>query len=86
MKNYSNTLLGYYKAAIARQGGSTKYLDRAFLATFLTEYRDSVENNRASYTETQKTKFYKENGASYCLFLEIHNDYENGMKRLRGIA
>lgn len=86
MKNYPNTLLGYFKAALASRGESTKYLNRDFLAVYFAEYRESMKNNRASYPETQKTKFYTENGSGYCTFLEVHSDYEKGMNRLRGIT
>lgn len=82
--NYPNTLLGYFKSAIAKQGESTKYFNRDFLNTYLTEYKESKKNGIANYPKTKETRFYKDNSCAYCVFLEAHYEYEKGMEYLRG--
>jgi hypothetical protein len=86
MKNYPNTLLGYFKNAIAKQGKSTKYFNRDFLAVYLEEYKQSKKQGFASYPKTKETKFYNLNSTAYCVFLEAHCEYEKGMERLRATA
>lgn len=83
MKSYPNTLLGFFKAGLDRAGQSTKFFNRDFLGAFLHEYAESQKSGIANYTETMKTRFYNENSGSYCVFLELHYDYEKGMERLR---
>lgn len=82
---YPNTLLGYYKMGLAQQGEKTKYFNRDFLQTYLKEYKESCKNHRANYPETMKTRFYNENSTAYCVFLELHAEYEKGMARLRSM-
>ena len=82
----ANTLLSYYKDALKRRGASPKYLNRDFLAVFLAEYKASCAAGRACYEKTMQTKFYNKNSTAYCEFLEIHNEYENGMNRIRAAA
>ena len=84
MKTYPNTLLGYFKSAIVKQGESTKYFNRDFLNTYLTEYKESKKNGIANYPKTKETRFYKDNSCAYCVFLEAHYEYEKGMEYLRG--
>ena len=86
MKTYPNTLLGYFKTAIAKQGESTKYFNRDFLAIYLHEYAESKKNGIANYPKTKETKFYNDNSTAYCVFLEAHYEYEKGMERLRNMA
>ena len=82
---YPNTLLGYYKTGLVKQGEKTKHFNRDFLATYLHEYAESKKNHRANYPETMKTRFYNENSTAYCVFLELHYEYEKNMERLRGM-
>lgn len=86
MKTYPNTLLGYFKTAIAKQGESTKYFNRDFLAIYLSEYKESKKNGIANYPKTKETRFYNDNSTAYCVFLEAHYEYEKGMERLRNMA
>lgn len=83
---YGNTLLGYFKTGLVRQGEKTKYFNRDFLNTYLKEYKESHEMHRAHYPETMKTRFYNENSTAYCVFLELHHEYEKGMARLRAMS
>jgi len=85
MKKYPNTLLGYFKAGLAREGESTKYFNRDFLAVYLREYAESKKAGRANYPETKKTRFYNDNSCAYCVFLELHYEYEKGMEKLRAV-
>lgn len=83
MKNYGNTLLGYFKSGLDRQHCSIKYFNREFLAIFITEYNESKKNGVANYEKTKTTRFYNENGGSYCVFLELWNEYKQGMERAK---
>ena len=76
MKNYGNTLLGYFKSGLDRQHCSIKYFNRAFLAVFITEYNESKKNGVANYEKTKTTDFYIKNGSAYCVFLELWNEYK----------
>ena len=67
MKNYGNTLLGYFKSGLDRNHCSIKYFNREFLAIFISEYNDSKKNGVANYEKTKTTRFYNENGCSYCV-------------------
>lgn len=69
-------IISYFKDALASEKCSTKYFNRAFLATFITEYNASQESGKASYAETQKTRFYMDNSGAYCVFLELWNEYQ----------
>lgn len=80
---YGNTLLGYFKSNLANQHCSTKYLNREFLAIFITEYNESVKNDCANYPKTKMTKFYNDNSTSYCVFLELWYEYKANMERLK---
>ena len=80
-KKYPNTLLGYFKNALAERGESTKYLNRAFLAVFITEYNDSHKNGAANYPKTKQTDFYNKNSCAYCEFLSIFEEYRASMNR-----
>lgn len=79
----ANTLLGYFKDGLARQHCTTKYFNRAFLGVFITEYNESKKNGVASYEKTKTTDFYIKNGGSYCVFLELWNEYKNAMERAK---
>lgn len=83
MKQYGNTLLGYFKSGLDRAGESTKYFNRDFLGIYLHEYAESKKAGCAKYSETLKTRFYNENSTAYCTFLELHYEYEKGMEKLR---
>lgn len=83
MKNYGNTLLGYFKSGLDRQHCSIKYFNRAFLAVFITEYNESKKNGIANYPKTKETDFYIKNGGSYCVFLELWHEYKQGMERAK---
>lgn len=82
-KKYPNTLLGYFKNALVSRGESTKYLNRDFLAVFITEYNDSHKNGTANYPKTKQTDFYNKNSCAYCEFLSIFEEYRAGMDRLK---
>ena len=82
-KKYPNTLLGYFKSGLARQGESTKYLNREFLAIFITEYNESHKNGKANYPKTKQTDFYSKNSCAYCVFLELFEEYKRGMERMK---
>lgn len=79
----ANTLLGYFKDGLIREHCTTKYFNRAFLAVFVTEYNESKKNGIANYEKTKETKFYKENGSSYCVFLELWHEYKTAMERMK---
>ena len=81
-KKYPNTLLGYFKNGLANAGESTKYLNRDFLAIYITEYKDSHKNGIANYPKTKETDFYKKNSCAYCVFLELYEEYRKNMDRL----
>lgn len=79
----STTLLGYFKYHITAAGETTKYFNRAFLNTYITEYKQSHKNGRANYPETMKTDFYNKNSTAYCVFLEIYETYRKNMDRIK---
>lgn len=83
---YSNTLLGYFKNGLTKGHYSTKYLNRDFLNTFISEYNASMDAGIANYPRTKETKFYKENSCAYCAFLELWNEYKNGMNYAKSIG
>ena len=83
MKNYGNTLLGYFKSGLDRQHCSIKYFNREFLAIFITEYNESKKSGIANYEKTKTTRFYNDKGGSYCVFLELWNEYKQGMERAK---
>ena len=75
MKKYPTTLLGYFKEQLEKRGESTKYLNREFLAVYITERNESHKNGIANYPKTKETKFYNLNSCAYCEFLSIYEDY-----------
>ena len=79
-KNYGNTLLGYFKSGLDLQHCSIKYFNREFLAIFITEYNESKKSGIANYEKTKTTRFYNDNGGSYCVFLELWHEYKQGME------
>ena len=79
----ANTLLGYFKDALARRGVSTKYLNRDFLGRYITEYKENKRTGRANYPRTMETKFYQLNGPGYCAFVEEYNVYREAMDRAK---
>ena len=82
-ENRKGTLLSYFKYHILAAGEDTKYFNRDFLITYLEEYKQSKKQGFASYPKTMETKFYQLNSTAYCIFLEIHYEYEKGMEVLR---
>ena len=77
----ANTLLGYFKEALQKRGESAKYLNRDFLARYITEYNESHRTGRANYPRTMETKFYQLNSCAYCEFLSIYEEYREMMDR-----
>lgn len=79
----ANTLLGYFKDALARRGvSSTKYLNREFLAIYIAERNESHKLGYAHYPRTVQTKFYNLNSTAYCEFLEVYEEYRRMMDRI----
>lgn len=79
------TLLSYFKDNLRTQGRSAKYLDRKFLAVFISEYNASHKTGVANYEKTAQTKFYNLNGGDYCAFLELYAAYKKGMEYLNNL-
>lgn len=93
----ANTLLGWFKDGLRREGCSTKHFNRAFLAEYVHAYNEikrQVDTDSVAYYEkpdgtvtaeawlpVHETRFYKENGTSYCVFLELWNEYKDMMSR-----
>lgn len=82
----STTLLGYLKTQLINAGATTKYFNRYFLTVFLTEYHESHRSGVANYEKTKTTDFYTKNSGSYCVFLEVYNEYREMMDRLNGLT
>lgn len=80
----ANTLTGFFRDALTAQKCSAKYFNRAFLVTFIDEYKASKKAGAARYPRTIESKFYRENGPAYCVFLELWQEYNERMERLRG--
>ena len=80
------TLLSYFRDGVKREGLNPKYLNRDFLNTYLREYHESVKRGSAYYPDTLKTDFYNKNSYAYCVFLELHYEYEKGMQHLRKLS
>ena len=83
MKQY--TLLNYFRDNLKAQGRTAKYLDRNFLAVFISEYNTSHKNGVANYEKTAQTRFYTLNGGDYCAFLELYAAYKKGMEYLNNL-
>lgn len=80
------TLLGYFRDNLKAEGRSAKYLNREFLAIFITEYNESHKSGIANYSKTATTRFYNLNSTSYCRFLELYNDYRKGIDTYNALA
>lgn len=67
-----------FKESLQQTGRSTKYFTSAFFNTFCKEWKEAIEavesgtfNHDTAYAETRKSRFYIENGTTYCYFLEM---------------
>ena len=87
----ANTLLGYFKDGLKREHATTKYFNRDFLAEYVHAYntrKRNIENGiyfeitdkEYEYNPVFETRFYKENGTSYCTFCELWVAYKEGLK------
>lgn len=79
----ANTLLGYFKDGLVKQHCTTKYFNRNFLGVYIAEYNESHKSGVANYEKTKATDFYRKNGSSYCVFLELWNEYKAAMERAK---
>lgn len=82
----ANTLLGFFKDGLTRQGENTKYFNRDFLAKYITENNEHKKTGIADYTETRKTDFYNKNSCAYCVFLELYSEYRKTMDRIAAMG
>ena len=89
----SNTLLGYFKNALKAEGYSAKYLNRDFLAKYITAYNERGRNIKRGifyeygapeyeYNKVFTTDFYTKNSGSYTRFIEHWHGYKKGMALL----
>ena len=83
---YPNTLLGYFKNGLTKEKQSVKHFNRAFLNTFIQEYNASMDAGIANYPRTKETDFYNKNSCAYCVFLELWNEYKNGVNYAKSIG
>ena len=74
-------MLKYFKKRLLQEKCSTKYFNRAFLETFLAEYAESKRIGHAQYPDTMQSRFYTLNSCAYCVFLELHYEYEKALSR-----
>lgn len=79
----ANTLLDYFKTAVGNRCSSTKYLNRQFLAVFISEYNAAKRTGNNDFSQTAKTDFYTKNGGAYCVFLEEWTIYKSAMEKLK---
>lgn len=87
-KQFSNTLLGYFKSDLYNNYGrkNLKGFTRQFLAVYISDYNRALKTGINDFTATAATDFYKNNGGTYCAFLESWSNYKKGMQRLEGLT
>lgn len=94
----ANTLLSYFKDNLKKEHASTKHFNRDFLGVFCKAYNDIKRQDEsesgiiyttvngittaAAWLPVYETKFYKDNGGSYCVFLELWTEYRTAMDKL----
>lgn len=83
----ANTLLGYFKEGLIKEGCKTTYFNRDFLARYIAAYNERGRNLEQGiindvftpdyeYNRVMETKFYLHNSTAFCVFLELFHAYK----------